>query len=213
MLNNQSKQKLINSFNSMMTSLYNLKTDIAAEGKKAFIECDTQSINELMVLMTKVNEISNKVDKLAPSFKTYTLDIVTDTHPAVFPIGNAKSKISIKFPIKLTIQAIGNNITCHAESESLFTIKPVQTFYLKQDGLCSNTLKKLAKLSSTESITIINEKNNSQLVTINKEIKFKSANSLASFLLGKNIVNGNELLMVDKNKNYKTLLFERTIGS
>lgn len=90
MISNDTKEKLINSFNSLEAAAHNLKATIGNEGKRAFADGDTQDISELLVLMTKMNEIIGKINKIAPSFRTYRLDLATQSKPDELGIGENK---------------------------------------------------------------------------------------------------------------------------
>lgn len=90
MISNDTKEKLINSFNSLEAAAHNLKATIGNEGKRAFADGDTQDISELLVLMTKMNEIIGKLNKIAPSFRTYRLDLATQSKPDELGIGENK---------------------------------------------------------------------------------------------------------------------------
>lgn len=215
MIDNSSKQKLINSFNNVVIAVHNLRATIASEGKRAFIECDTNDINELMGLMSKVNEISNKLDKVAGPFKSYSLDIATDTHPSEFPINIREiHKSNSKDNIELFINSLeGTKLQIKFNNQDTFTLTANQTFTWNKVKLPKYVCRRLSKLLSTDSISLINEQNNIQLLIINKEIKFKSANSLASFILCRNIDNGDELIHLTEDKDLKRYNFERYIGS
>ena len=55
--------------------------------------CDTQAISELLVIMTKVNEVTSKINKLAPTFRSYRLDLATKNN------NNSKeTKVNLKNP-------------------------------------------------------------------------------------------------------------------
>lgn len=77
MITDGGKEKLIASFDNLTMAAHNLKATVASEGKRAFADGNTQDISELLSLMNKVNELMSKVNKLAPTFRSYRLDIAT----------------------------------------------------------------------------------------------------------------------------------------
>ena len=85
-MTNSSKQRLVNSFNQVVTAVHNLKTDIATEGKKAFIAEQPEDVKELLNMLDSITSLRNSIDSVASIFKAYQIDLVTETHPSEFPL-------------------------------------------------------------------------------------------------------------------------------
>lgn len=210
MINNASKQRLINSFNQVVASIHNLKADIASEGKKAFMDANELDIKELATLIGKVTELEHKLDKIAPSFKTYTLDIATETHPSEFPLAS------------MTSMAEGNNkeissnnssevITCYFDKDKTnITVRYKDNLNIK---LCAgssiewksgrpkeyeNRLKRLIRSDEVE--IIIQDDGDRDTLIIKRDIGFKSLNALMSFVLCKKIRNADKLLTLNSGE-------------
>lgn len=210
MISNKQKSKLIASFNNVVTSVHNLRADIAAEGKKAFTECNTQDINELMQLLGKINEIAAKVDKAAPVFRSYSLDIATETHPAEFSNSGVQAKEVInEYPVNCYIEHEGTrfNITINATNKYALKAPCVVTF--DKTKLNKTNTKRIANLLSLKLISIVDDCENTQVIKVNEDVEFTSANALTSFILNKNVVNGEDLILLADGLTLKEHTLEK----
>ena len=148
-MTNSSKQRLVNSFNQVVTAVHNLKTDIATEGKKAFIAEQPEDVKELLNMLDSITSLRNSIDSVASIFKAYQIDLVTETHPSEFPleqlvkgtkpitdypihcffdIGSNENSINFKFVLTIIFICIkyDQNFKCHS---ILYNLKYAETFF------------------------------------------------------------------------------------
>lgn len=220
-MNNASKKKLVNSFSQVLVAIHNLSADISNEGKKAFTSGDTNSIRELANIVDRVKELETKADKISSVFKTYTLDLVTETHPSEFPLpmpddtfGESDNKISDDINISR------NTVDKNNEPNSIYYIETDEyavTFrkgindkfillsgsYFKWPSLVSKRI--IDRLNRYRSNNIVKTQinDNKQIdITVEHDIEFKTIKSMLSFIVGKKVVNTDKYL---KGKNGKLL--------
>ncbi len=213
MINVASKQKLVRGFNQVLTSLHNLKADIANEGKKAFMNGTVQDISELANLMSKINDINIKVEKAASAFKTYELDIVTETHPSEFPLinspviqnkyeneagsGDVKSEKEKMEHMVYRLDSDYCSIRCiYNPTDNSYYLAKNSTFKIVTDKLKSYKVRHLIKNGDIDLVCNVDD-GSTYIVT--RDIKFSSANSLCTFVLNKRVRNGSKLLEIDKS--------------
>lgn len=217
MISDQSKDKLINSFDSLTMAVHNMKACVASEGKRAFADGDTQAISELLVIMTKVNEVTSKINKLAPTFRSYRLDLATKNN------NNSKSleiedetqvdKI-VKCYIRLNSESedrTEQKITCLVEilkqGDIKFTLKATQVFSINTSNYPSDTKKRFMRAISLGDIRVIGESDGMTSIVVNRDMQFKSANSICSFVLCKKVRDGLNLIKIaEDNSPISTLL-------
>lgn len=188
----------------MVAAIHNLRADIATEGKKAFMDGNESDIRELGCLVGKVAELEYRLDKIAPSFKTYALDIATETHPSEFPLADSTSESNIgsknidsvtcyyvkdKNNIKVRYISDSDIKLCGGSSVEWRSARPKE--YEKR-------LKHL--LSSNEIEIILQDDGNNDTLIIKRDIQFKSVNALMSFVLCKKVKNAAELLVISDDK-------------
>lgn len=220
MISDQSKDKLINSFDSLTMAVHNMKACVASEGKRAFADGDTQAISELLVIMTKVNEVTSKINKLAPTFRSYRLDLATkNNHSSGYPIDiedNTQVDKIVKCYIPLVESPESNKqkVNCLVEilkqGEMKFTLKATQSISINTSNYTADMKKRFMKAISSGDIQIIdkpNESGDTTNIVINRDIQFKSANSICSFVLCKRVKDGlNVIKVAEDNSPISTLV-------
>lgn len=196
-MNNVSKQKLVNSFNQVVTAVHNLKTDIATEGRKAFMAEKSADIQELLNILNSVTALRENIESVASIFKTYQIDLVTETHPSDFPLDNpmASENKQIEYPIRCFLNDDGTDrrVNVRMTNDSEFVLSAGSSFVIKNDRRNSRSFKQnMKKLDITVNTDTTN-------VIVTRDIKFTSANSLLGFVTGSRVRNGNRQLVLADN--------------
>lgn len=199
-MNNTSKQKLVTSFNQVVTAVHNLKIDIAAEGKKAFMQENMDDIKELSDILKNVVLLRESIETISPLFKTYQIDIVTEKHPSEFPLENTINNDEIKelFPITCFLDDTSNNrkVTCRVNGNDSYILCAGSSFNIEKDKVTSKNKRfnqlKDKKLSVTES-------DNTFEVIVTRDIEFTSINSLHGFIIGCRSRNASKQFIIADN--------------
>jgi hypothetical protein len=205
LISNESKAKILNSFDMVVDSVENLRDVLENEGKRAFSECNHDDIDELLTYMTLANKLEEKVDKLREKITTYSLDLATETHPAEFPLGNTEiiesdtksdannADATEEYPVNAVINYLDTQIGIKITNEHSYILQAPATIPFEKKEHSPEFCKRLAKLTSQECVTIINQ-DDGQLIVVNKPITFFSANSLMSFIKGEKVINSDEFI-------------------
>lgn len=93
MITKDTKKKITKSFNNLMVAMSNFRNDVADSGAKAFKSGTPEDVYELAKLLTQVDELKNKMNKIAPCIKTYSLDISVEEVSQTLPIASTQSQL------------------------------------------------------------------------------------------------------------------------
>lgn len=209
-MTNSSKQRLVNSFNQVVTAVHNLKTDIATEGKKAFIAEQPEDVKELLNMLDSITSLRNSIDSVASIFKAYQIDLVTETHPSEFPLEQLVkgTKPITNYPIHcfFDIGSTENSINVRVESESEYilcagsSLPITEGRDLNKSAICKR---------NSEKLNIITIDGVSDLLLV-RDMEFKSANALLSFVTGKRVRNGEKQLFLANKPEITLEKYKRT---